>query len=181
MSRTRWPHWRKHWDAWKIPFGVGIWFHSLSLPIVVVAMAFSIAGAKMLQKMWEGLRWEGVWLDLDPWDVVRLRTSSCFWNIPRKYEPHGELFFFLIKKEPFALTEAVQFKPFVPAETLKARALTGLHLMAAGVDSGTSSSCGVFSPEMRGDSRTKLSEVPSVERRCALGTKIITKHNSGIV
>ena len=141
MSRTRWPHWRKHWDAWKIPFRVGIWLHSLSLPVDLVAMAFSIAGAEMLQQMWEGLHWEGVWLDKDPWAVVRLRTSSCFWNIPRKYEPHGEVFFLLIKKEPFALTEAVQFKPcFVPAETLKACALTGPHLMAAGVDSGTSSS-----------------------------------------
>ena len=56
---------------------------------------------------------EGVWPYLDSWGVVRLRTSSCFWNGPRKYGPHGELFFFLIKKEPFALTEAVVFKPFV--------------------------------------------------------------------
>ena len=46
-------------------------------------------------------------------------------------------FFFLIKKEPFALTKAVQLKPYVPAETLKACALIGLHLLA---------SCGVFSP-----------------------------------
>ena len=44
-------------------------------------------------------------------------------------------------------------------------------LMAAGVDSGTLIL-------MRGDSRTQLSEVPSVERRCALGNKIITKQNS---
>ena len=58
----------------------------------------------------------------------------------RKYGPHGELFFFLIKKEPFALTEAVQFKPFVPAETLKARPLIGLYLMAAEGESGSSGS-----------------------------------------
>ena len=46
-----------------------------------------------------------------------------------KYGPHGELFFFfLIKKEPSVLTKAVQFRPFVTAETLKACALIGLHL-----------------------------------------------------
>ena len=39
---------------------------------------------------------------LDPWDVVRLRTTSSFWNVLKKYKPHGELFYFLIKKEPFA-------------------------------------------------------------------------------
>ena len=102
-----------------------------------LAMAFSIAGVKILQKMWEGPYWEGVWPCLDPWDVERLRTSS--WNVPRKYLPHGELFFF-IKTEPFALTEAVQFKPFVPAETLKACALVGLHPMAAAGESGSSGS-----------------------------------------
>ena len=32
---------------------------------------------------------------------------------------------------PFALTKAVEFRPFVPAETLWACALMGLHLMAA--------------------------------------------------
>ena len=57
---------------------------------------------------------------------------------------------FLSQEEPFAFTEAVQFKPFVPAETLNACALIGLHLVAAGFDSGTSSSCSVFSLELRG-------------------------------
>ena len=129
--------------------------------------------------MWDGLHWEGVWLDLDPWDVVRLRTSSCFWNTPRKYEPHGELFFFLIKKSPLLFTEAVQFKPFVLAETLNACALIGLHLVAAGVDSETSSSCGVFSLELRGFQ-------DSVVRGALCGkkmypwNKIITMHNFGI-
>ena len=95
---------------------------------------------KILQKknVWEGPCWEGVWPYLDPWDVVRLRTTSSFWNVLKKYKPHGELFYFLIKKEPFALTEAVQFKPFVPAETLKACALMGLQLMTAEGQSGSS-------------------------------------------
>ena len=79
-------------------------------------MACSIVGAKILQKMWEGPYWEGVWPYLDPWDVVGLRTTSSVWNVLGKYGPHGELFFFLIKNEPFALTKALAFKPIVPAE-----------------------------------------------------------------
>ena len=44
--------------------------------------------------------WEGVWPYLDPMDGVCLRTASMEWNVPGKYGPHGELFFFLIQKEP---------------------------------------------------------------------------------
>ena len=87
-------------------------------------MAFSIAGATM-QKMWEG----------PCWDVVGLRTKASVWNVPGKFGPHGE-------KEPFALAEAVEFRPSVLAETLKSRALIGLHLMAAesaSVSSGSQS------------------------------------------
>ena len=69
-------HWRKRWNAWKIPSGAGIWFRSF-----VVAMACSIVGAKILQNMRQGPCWEGVWPHLDPWDVVRLSTSSSPWNV----------------------------------------------------------------------------------------------------
>ena len=79
---------------------------------------------------------------LDPWTLCVLRTSSRVWNVLGKFGPHGEVFFFLIQKGPFAL------KPCVPAETLKACALSGLHLMAAGGESGSSSSSGVSSPEL---------------------------------
>ena len=68
--------------------------------------------------------------------MVRSRTSSSCWDAPGKYGPHGELFLFLIKKEPVALTMAVPFKPFVSAETLKARAQIGLHLLAAEGEAG---------------------------------------------
>ena len=67
----------------------------------------------------------GVWPFLDPWDVVGLRTTASVWNVPGEYVPHGELFFFHIKKEPFVLTKAVEFRPCVSAETLKACALIG--------------------------------------------------------
>ena len=44
---------------------------------------------------------------------------------------HGELFFFLVKKEPVAFSSEVPFKPVVLAETLKACALIGQNLLAA--------------------------------------------------
>ena len=59
---------------------------------------------------------------------------------PVKSGPHSELFFFLIRKEPGTLTMPVEFKPFVPAETLRACALIGLHLMAAEGEAGSSGS-----------------------------------------
>ena len=37
---------------------------------------------------------------LDPWDVVEMRTMASRWNIPSEYSPCGELFVFLVKKEP---------------------------------------------------------------------------------
>ena len=55
----------------------------------------------MLQKMWERPFWQGVWPNLDPWDV-RLRTASTCWNVPGKYRPYGEL---LRKKELVASIE----------------------------------------------------------------------------
>ena len=66
---------------------------------------------------------------LGPWDSVRLRTASTCWSVPGKYGPHGELFFFLIKKEPVVASD-VSSNSFVPAETLKACALIGLQFLA---------------------------------------------------
>ena len=63
----------------------------------------------MVPKMLDRWLWEGVWIYLDPWDSVRLRTASTHWNVPRKHGPHGELFFFLQKKEPTVLSELVEF------------------------------------------------------------------------
>ena len=90
--------------------------------VVRTAMACSDVGTKILQEMWEGTFWEGVWPCLDPWDSVRLRTASTCRNVLGKYGLHGELFFLLIKKEVVA-TNDVSSNPFVSAETLKACAL----------------------------------------------------------
>ena len=59
-----------------------------------------MAGVGLLQSLWEKPIWEGVWPYLDPMDSVCLRTASMEWNVSGKYGPHGELFFFLIQKEP---------------------------------------------------------------------------------
>ena len=81
-TKTRLELWEEHL---KDPLVIlGIWFHSLSLPAFVVTMACSIVGAKILQKMWDGAYWEGVWPYLDPWDVVGLRTTSGVWNVTRE-------------------------------------------------------------------------------------------------
>ena len=46
---------------------------------------------------------------LDSMGQCVLRTASTHWNVPKKYGPHGELFFFLLKKELVVLSEVVQF------------------------------------------------------------------------
>ena len=35
--------------------------------------------------------------------------SLTHWNVPKKYGPHGELFFYLLKNEPVVLSEVVEF------------------------------------------------------------------------
>ena len=58
--------------------------------------------------------WEDVlWPFLDAWDSVRLRTTATQWNVPGRYGPHGELFIFLLKKEPMVLRELVRFGPSI--------------------------------------------------------------------
>ena len=60
--------------------------------------------------------WEGVWPYLNPMDSVCLRTASVEWNVPGKYGPHGELFFFLIEKEPATVPGSETFSPFFLAD-----------------------------------------------------------------
>ena len=69
----------------------------------------------MEPEMWKKPLWERVWPYLDPWDSVRLRTASTHWNVPKKYGPHGELFFLLFE-EPMVLSELVEFGLCVSAE-----------------------------------------------------------------
>ena len=52
-------------------------------------------------------------LFLDAWDSVRLRTTSTQWNVPRRYGPYCELFFFLLEKEPMVLRELIRLGPSI--------------------------------------------------------------------
>ena len=107
-------------------------------------------GYRDLQKVWEGPFWEGFWPCLEPWGSVRLHAASTYWNVPGKDGPHGELFFFLTKKEPEVASDDEATNPFFSAETLKACALIDPHLWAAdgGVGTGGRQSSGYpTSPE----------------------------------
>ena len=75
-----------------------------------------MAGAGFLQSLWEKPIWKGVWPDLDPMDSVCLRTASVEWNVPGKYGPHGELFFFLVQKEPATMPGDETLGPFLAAD-----------------------------------------------------------------
>ena len=46
------------------------------------------------------LREEVLWLFLNAWDGVRLRTTSEQWNVPGRYGFFGEFFFFFLENEP---------------------------------------------------------------------------------
>ena len=59
------------------------------------------------------LREEVLWPFLDAWDTVRLRTTSKQWNVPGRYWPCGELFFFLLEKEPMVLRELSRLGPSI--------------------------------------------------------------------
>ena len=50
---------------------------------------------------------------LDAWDSVRLLTTSTQWNVPGRYGPYGELFFFLREKEPMVLRELSRLGPSI--------------------------------------------------------------------
>ena len=50
--------------------------------------------------------------NLDPMD----RTASMEWNVPGTYGPHGELFFFLIQKEPATVPGSEIFSPLFNAD-----------------------------------------------------------------
>ena len=45
----------------------------------------------------------GRWPSVDAWDSMCLRTTSKQWNVPGRCGPYGELFLFLLEKEPMVL------------------------------------------------------------------------------
>ena len=91
----------------------------------------------MRLQLWE----EVLWPFLDAWDSVRLRTTSSQWSVPGRCGPCGELFFFLLDKEPMVPRDE-SAGPSIPVEAVTACALVGLHMMAEEdswrLDSGSS-------------------------------------------
>ena len=76
----------------------------------------------LMLPLWE----EALWPFLDAWDSVRLRTTSTQWNVPGRYGSYGELFLFLLTKEPMVLRELVRFGPSIKVEAVRACALVGI-------------------------------------------------------
>ena len=98
-----------------------------------------MAAVGFLRSMWEKPIWEGVWPYLDPMETACLRAASMEWNVPGKYGMHGELFFFLIQKEPAIAPNSETFGPFISpgirtllfsADVLKKCELIALHVIA---------------------------------------------------
>ena len=126
--------WAKPGNGWKIRvrgLGPSDWWKGV--------LQHPTAGVGFLQSLLEKTIWEGVWLYLDPTDSVRSRTASMEWNVPGKYGPHGELFFFLIQKEPATEQVGETFSPFFnadirtplfSADVLKKCAVIALHMIA---------------------------------------------------
>ena len=96
---------------------------------MVIATACSVVGAKILHKISEGPHWEGVWPCLDPWDVVRIRTSWSCWNVLEKYGPHSELFLLPYQEGAGGSHEGSAVQALRPVETHEACALVGFQKM----------------------------------------------------
>ena len=76
ISKTRWRNWRRHCNVWRI---LTSGWHLVSQFVVaslVVAEAFQHRWREDFAKDVGRALLGGVWPCLDPWDVVRLRTSS---------------------------------------------------------------------------------------------------------
>ena len=73
-------------------------------------------GSGVVPELWGKPLWEKVWPYSDPSDSERLRTASTHWNVPGKYGPHDELFFFLTKKEQVVASNEILPNPYVSAD-----------------------------------------------------------------
>ena len=127
-----------------------------------------MAGDGFLKSLWEKPIWEGVWPYLDPWDSVCLRTASVEWNVPGKYGPHGELFLFLIQKEPATVPGSETFSPFLSADIstpvfsadVQKCALIARHFIA---EEGRSGEDGCHAPDSGDERKLGCSKSPMWE------------------
>ena len=72
-------------------------------------MACDRVVSDLMLPLWE----EVLWPFLDAWDSVPLRTTSTQWNVPGRDGPYGELFFFLLEKEPMVPRELSRLGPII--------------------------------------------------------------------
>ena len=72
-------------------------------------MACDRVVSDLMHPLWE----EVLWPFLDASDSVRLHTTSTQWNVPGGDGPYGELFFFLLEKEPMVLRERSRLGPSI--------------------------------------------------------------------
>ena len=95
-----------------------------SRPECLVEGLSATAGVGVFQSLWEKADLGG--------------ACGLTWNVPGKYKPHSELFFFLIQKEPATVPVSETFSPCSNAEirtpssllmSKKKRALIALHVM----------------------------------------------------
>ena len=139
-SKTRWRHWRRHYHVWRIP-GVGIWFHSF---VVASPLSSQWLAAFLARRFCErcgkgpvgkasGLTWtHGMF-----WVCAQHPASGTHWGSTGRV---ATSFSSSSRRSPSSLQRQWCLSPSFPAETLKACALIGLHLMAAEGASGSSGS-----------------------------------------
>ena len=92
VSKIRWRHWRRRWNAWRQPAGVGTWFHSLSLQTLSSPWLSTSLAQRCRKRCGEGPVGKAVgpfsWTHGMLWHYVeRLECSGG------KYGPRRELFF----------------------------------------------------------------------------------------
>ena len=103
--------------------------------------------------------------------------SIVEWNVPGKYGPHGELFFFPIQKEPALPLVGETFSPFLDAdirtsffsaEVLKKCALVALHIIT---EEGEGGEDGCHAPDLGASGKWATQRVQCGRVRAKLGQK----------
>ena len=69
-------------------------------PVHKLELRMSELALLKMKQVLEELLWETTCPLWSPADVVELRISSKYWSKGSKYGPYGELFFFLVEKNP---------------------------------------------------------------------------------
>ena len=172
--KVRWKHWRRRQNAWKPPMNVEV---RVPRSFVRVSQAVCLS---LCPPEWRPVCSLCKDFEDDVGGALLGRNVACFGSVgccgfahdsqrsgrPKEVWPYGELFFFLTKKEPFALTKVVEFLALFLAlcycrDIEKVCALISLHMIA---EEATSFSQWHFSEVVRSVEVWRSKE-PFVERR----------------